>query len=32
MENTIYTAEFARKLCDEYNSLTNKINRYIKKL
>lgn len=30
MENTIYSAEFARKLCDEYNSLTNTINRYIK--
>lgn len=30
MENIIYSAEFARKLCDDYNSLTNTINRYIK--
>lgn len=30
MENTIYTAKFARQLCDEYNSLTHTINRYIK--
>lgn len=30
MENTIYTAEFAKQICDEYNSLTNKINRSIK--
>lgn len=30
MENTIYSAEFAKQICDEYNSLTNKINRSIK--
>lgn len=30
MNNTIYSAEFAKKLCDEYNSLTNRINRSIK--
>lgn len=30
MENTIYSAEFAKQLCDEYNSLPNKINRAIK--
>jgi hypothetical protein len=30
MHNTIYSAEFAKRLCDEYNSLTNRINRSIK--
>ena len=30
MENTIYTAKFAKQLCDEYNSLPNRINRSIK--
>ena len=30
MNNTIYSAEFAKRLCDEYNSLTNRINRSIK--
>jgi hypothetical protein len=30
MENTIYSAEFAKQICDEYNSLTNKMNRSIK--
>ena len=30
MNNTIYSAEFAKQLCDEYNSLTNRINRSIK--
>ena len=30
MNDTIYSAEFAKQICDEYNSLTNKINRSIK--
>ena len=30
MDNTIYSAEFAKKLCDEYHSLTDRINRSIK--
>lgn len=30
MNDTIYSAEFARQLCDEYNSLKNRINRAIK--
>lgn len=30
MDNTIYSAEFAKKLCDEYHLLTNRINRSIK--
>lgn len=30
MNDTIYSAEFARQLCDEYNSLQNRINRAIK--
>ena len=30
MNNTIYSAEFAKQLCDEYNSLINRINRSIK--
>lgn len=27
MNNPIYSAEFAKQVCDEYNSLTNKMNR-----
>ena len=30
MNDTIYSAEFAKQLCDEYNSVTNQINRAIK--
>lgn len=30
MNNPIYSAEFAKQVCDEYNSLTNKMNRSIK--
>lgn len=30
MDNTVYSAEFANQLCDEYNSLPNRINRSIK--
>lgn len=30
MNDTIYSAEFAKQLCDEYNSVTNIINRAIK--
>lgn len=30
MNDTIYSAEFAKQQCDEYNSVTNQINRAIK--
>ena len=30
MNDTIYSAAFAKQLCDEYNSLQNRINRSIK--
>lgn len=30
MNDTIYSAKFAKQLCDEYNSLQNRINRAIK--